>query len=646
MPSRRRSQSAVVGAAIFVLIALIVAGIFTYLYAEFTRASSLSSARETALSQAYELRRDLSGYYYVQGGKLYIYVSSRYPQAAQIEYMLVLFSNGSYRLVGPGDLVNTSSGQAALPLALGYGSATAMWLAVSGQVAGVSVVVQSGDVVTTVPLPAQTYLGYYGYYTGYSASPPPPNASYATVTFLNGTSSNMTVECYAPIVVFNNATAQDQAGLQLNLTINLTNSLVERCGRPATIKVSRTQLVEIPLGNGAFAVWTGTRWQLLPAWIESFNSTALHVWVRLPAVLDPKSKYTIYLLFLNETDLGSTNWGVNGYYVGSEAYDNIGYVMEKGLLYQVYNTNGTLFERWKSSYSSFYSYCYSKKNPYPTYSYVGLASFVYGLPLASSGSFNYTSGAVYCLSYTKSGSTYIFAVNGVYYLSSKFWALFITTGPPQVSYTISSITSHLISVAIDFGYGSFASYAPPYTPWPYGLGPYTNVTSWLLKAVGWLSVSSTSSSIDASIYTDDGGLLAVRPSPAWGPFTNWLDYSLPLPQGWLPYQNATVAGWAVDNDSNTNYAPDPVFNYTSLFSPSHPILPTVGDYRVVVEYFNDYGANSILVVSQYTPSSVSSSNVIAWYAPLFPASGQYPLVNSTVPDLLLGPQASQGWVVG
>jgi len=100
----------------------------------------------------------------------------------------------------------------------------------------------------------------------------------------------------------------------------------------------------VPLANVLFAYWTGTQWDPLNGWIESFNSSAATVWVRLDRQILPYSTLTIYMLFVNATTLGTTSWGVNSYYTQNLSLDNIGYVMQGGVLYQVYiDANGSLY---------------------------------------------------------------------------------------------------------------------------------------------------------------------------------------------------------------------------------------------------------------------------------------------------------------
>jgi len=102
--------------------------------------------------------------------------------------------------------------------------------------------------------------------------------------------------------------------------------------------------VNVPLANVLFAYWTGTQWDPLNGWIESFNSSAATVWVRLDRQILPYNTLTIYMLFVNDTTLGTTSWGVNSYYTQNLSLDNIGYVMQGGVLYQVYiDANGSLY---------------------------------------------------------------------------------------------------------------------------------------------------------------------------------------------------------------------------------------------------------------------------------------------------------------
>jgi hypothetical protein len=202
-----------------------------------------------------------------------------------------------------------------------------------------------------------------------------------------------------PIILYNPTSLPTPVGLTINLTINLNNAMVKNYSQTYSVNG-----VNVPLANVLFAYWTGTQWDPLNGWIESFNSSAATVWVRLDRQILPYNTLTIYMLFVNATTLGTTSWGVNSYYTQNLSLDNIGYVMQSGVLYQVYvDENETLFDSvyswWRSGGQVLADYCSDNyQGTMVGFSYGGLAGFLYSLPLYDVTS-NFSASYGYCVVY-------------------------------------------------------------------------------------------------------------------------------------------------------------------------------------------------------------------------------------------------------
>jgi len=123
-------------------------------------------------------------------------------------------------------------------------------------------------------------------------------------------------------------------------------------------------------------------------------------------------------------------------------------------------------------------------------------------------------------------------------------------------------------------------------------------------------------------------------SPGGGNFTNWL--------GAYTRSNAILPIWTDDlwSEDYRSYA-----NPVTFEAPLSSLVNKAGDYRVVIEYFQDIGTDTYFAV--FVPNPSMAANLM-WYAPLFPPGGSYPYAFAPLaPGLLLGPPAPvQGWIVG
>ncbi|ESQ23766.1 MAG: hypothetical protein MGAcid_05360, partial [uncultured Acidilobus sp. MG] len=331
--------------------------------------------------------------------------------------------------------------------------------------------------------------------------------------------------------------------MTINLTINLNNAMVKKYSNSTTYSVNG---VNVPLANVLFAYWTGTQWDPLNGWIESFNSSAATVWVRLDRQILPYSTLTIYMLFVNATTLGTTSWGVNSYYTQNLSLDNIGYVMQGGVLYQVYiDANGSLYNSGggksggvgKTLSQSCNNLWNKGKSNYIMVglTYSGLGGFLYNLPLygvsraftSSNGTcvFAYKnateSGSQLYYYYSPTNPTLTFINNQ----TGTYGGLFLPYGEPQLATPANepvlargNKSSSLVSgydVLFNYEQGSIGG-----NPWPYGLSSAQVNLTWLVKGLGWIQLNSTN--VNLSVTTDDGTMVLLGTSPGGGNFTNWL----------------------------------------------------------------------------------------------------------------------------
>jgi hypothetical protein len=460
-----------------------------------------------------------------------------------------------------------------------------------------------------------------------------------------------------PIILYNPTNLPTPVGLTINLTINLNNAMVKNYSMTYSVNG-----VNVPLANVLFAYWTGTQWDPLYGWIESFNSSAATVWVRLDRQILPYNTLTIYMLFVNDTTLGTTSWGVNSYYTQDLSLDNIGYVMQGGVLYQVYiDANGSLYnsgggksggvgktlsqschQQWNSSRNSNYLMV--------GLTYTGLGGFLYNLPLYGvSRAFTSSNGA--CVfaykNATKSGSPlyyYYSPTNPTLTFNNvptgTYGGLFLPYGEPQLATPANEpvLASTLSGKSLVSGYDVLFNYEQGFiggNPWPYGLSSAQVNLTWLVKGLGWIQLTSTN--VNLSVTTDDGTMVLLGTSPGGGNFTNWLG-AYTRSSAILPIWAEDF--WAEDHPNSPKYA-DPV----TFEAPLSSLINKAGDYRVVIEYFQDIGGDTYFAV--FVPNPSMAANLM-WYAPVFPPGGSYPYAFAPLaPGLLLGPPAPvQGWIVG
>jgi len=414
--------------------------------------------------------------------------------------------------------------------------------------------------------------------------------------------------------------------------------------------------VNVPLANVLFAYWTGTQWDPLYGWIESFNSSAATVWVRLDRQILPYNTLTIYMLFVNDTTLGTTSWGVNSYYTQNLSLDNIGYVMQGGVLYQVYiDANGSLYNSGggksggvgKTLSQSCNNLWNKGKSNYIMVglTYSGLGGFLYNLPLygvsraftSSNGTcvFAYKnateSGSQLYYYYSPTNPTLTFINNQ----TGTYGGLFLPYGEPQLATPANepvlargNKSSSLVSgydVLFNYGQGFIGG-----NPWPYGLSSAQVNLTWLVKGLGWVQLSSAN--VNLSVTTDDGTMVLLGTSPGGGNFTNWL--------GAYTRSKAILPIWIEDYPHDPSYTGPVTFE-----APLSSLINKAGDYRVVIEYFQDVGNKTYFAVFVSNPSMAAN---LMWYAPVFPPGGSYPYAFAPLaPGLLLGPPAPvQGWIVG
>jgi hypothetical protein len=685
----RRSQSAIVGALIIAIVMFASLATALYLMNQYSVYSRLSSERSQVLSEAAELQRTANVYWYSSptptGTNVTITLSSGYPHAYEVTGIVLRLSDGSLLSYGPGAYpgflsVTTASGsQYWLPASSPAGGSVTITLSFRQpvQVQAVSLVLQSGDAVAAVAASPYSYLlaqQQGGSSASGSINVNPYNQSSllpligtligADKIAVVGASRKIAVPIVykvlnlTPIILYNPTNLPTPADLTVNLTVNLNNAMVKKYSTTYSVNG-----VNVPLANVLFAYWTGTQWDPLYGWIESFNSSAATIWVRLDRQILPYNNLTIYMLFVNGTALGTTSWGVNSYYTQNLSLDNIGYVMQRGVLYQVYvDENGTLFDSvvvneygwWRSGGHVLADYCSDHyQGTMVGFSYGGLAGFLYSLPLYDVTS-NFSASYGYCVVYNgpsqepmlyyspqnPSITYYNYSAEEVYngFSAAKDVIVqpvlangtFISYGEPSVAVPSDEPVYDWQNYLIE-GYDVIFNYQNEFIggqPWPYGLYEAQHEISWLVKGVGWAQVINPNVTIATT--TDDGTLILLKNSPGGGSFTSWLGSS------WRKYELLPV--WATDY---YDYWKSPV----TFEVPLNSILTRIGDYRVEVLYYQDVGTDTYFVV--FVPSS-SMAPYLIWYAPVFPPGGSYPYAFAPLaPGLLLGPSAPvQGWIVG
>ncbi len=673
----RRSQSAIVGALIIAIVMFASLATALYLMNQYSVYSRLSSERSQMLSEAAELQRTANAYWYSSptptGTNVTITLSSGYPYAYEVTGIVLRLSNGTLLSYGPGaypgflSVVTASGSQYWLPASSPAGGSVTITLSFRQpvQVQAASLVLQSGDAVAASP---------YSYYLlaqqqgGSSASGSinvnPYNQS--SLLPLIGTligadkiavvrpSQKIAVPVVykilnlTPIILYNPTNLPTPDGLTVNLTINLNNVMVKKYSTTYSVNG-----VNVPLANVLFAYWTGTQWDPLYGWIESFNSSAATVWVRLDRQILPYNNLIIFMLFVNGTTLGTTSWGVNSYYTQNSSLDNIGYVMQGGVLYQVYiDANGSLYNSGGGVVGkALPSFCKalwnSNKYALVGLAYNGLGRFLYNLPLYGvSGAF--TNNTIICVlvykNATASGSKLYYyysptnptlSFNNTHTCKGTYGGLFLPYGEPQLATPANEpvLATGNKSSSLVSGYDVLFNYEQGFiggNPWPYGLSLAQVNLTWLVKGLGWVQLNSTN--VNLSVTTDDGTMVLLGTSPGGGNFTNWL--------GAYTKSNAILPIWAEDYPNSPSYA-----NPVTFEAPLSSLVNKAGDYRVVIEYFQDIGGDTYFAVFVPTPSMAAN---LMWYAPVFPPGGSYPYAFAPLaPGLLLGPPAPvQGWIVG
>ncbi|NAZ31818.1 MAG: hypothetical protein GU352_03830 [Acidilobus sp.] len=710
----RRSQSAIVGALIIAIVMFASLATALYLMNQYGVYSRLSSERSQVLSEAAELQKTANVYWYSSptpnGTNVTITLSSGYPYAYEVTGIVLRLSNGTLLSYGPGaypgflSVVTASGSQYWLPASSPAGGSVTITLSFRQpvQVQAVSLVLQSGDAVAAVAASSYSYLlagsGSINVnpYNQSSLSPLIGTLIGADKIAVVGASRKIAVPVVykilnlTPIILYNPTNLPTPAGLTVNLTINLNNAMVKKYSTTYSVNG-----VNVPLANVLFAYWTGTQWDPLYGWIESFNSSAATVWVRLDRQILPYNNLTIYMLFVNDTTLGTTSWGVNSYYTQDLSLDNIGYVMQGGVLYQVYiDANGSLYNSGGGKSGgvgkgggggksggvgegggggksggvgegggggksggvgeTLSQYCTklwnsSSKSNYLMVglTYSGLGGFLYNLPLYGVSRAFTSSNGTCVFAYnnaTESGSPLYYyysptnptlSFNNTYTCKGTYGGLFLPYGEPQLATPAnepvlarSNKSGSLVSgydVLFNYGQGSIGG-----NPWPYGLSSAQVNQTWLVKGLGWVQLSSTN--VNLSVTTDDGTMVLLGTSPGGGNFTNWL--------GAYTRSSAILPIWIEDYPNDPSYTGPVTFE-----APLGSLVNKAGDYRVVIEYFQDIGSETYFAV--FVPNPSMAANLM-WYAPVFPPGGSYPYAFAPLaPGLLLGPPAPvQGWIVG
>jgi hypothetical protein len=675
----RRSQSAIVGALIIAIVMFASLATALYLMNQYSVYSRLSSERSQMLSEAAELQRTANAYWYSSptstGTNVTITLSSGYPYAYEVTGIVLRLSNGTLLSYGPGaypgflSVVTASGSQYWLPASSPAGGSVTITLSFRQpvQVQAASLVLQSGDAVAAVAASPYSYYLLAQQQGGSSASGSinvnPYNQSSllpligtligADKIAVVGASRKIAVPTVykilnlTPIILYNPTNLPTPAGLTINLTINLNNAMVKKYSTTYSVNG-----VNVPLANVLFAYWTGTQWDPLYGWIESFNSSAATVWVRLDRQILPYNNLTIYMLFVNGTTLGTTSWGVNSYYTQNLSLDNIGYVMQGGVLYQVYiDANGSLYNSGGGVGKSLSQSCNNLWNKGKSnylmvgLTYSGLGGFLYNLPLYGvSRAFTSSNGTCFFAykNITESGSQLYYyysptnpTLTFINVQIGTYGGLFLPYGEPQLATPANEpvLASTLSGASLVSGYDVLFNYEQGFiggNPWPYGLSSAQVNLTWLVKGLGWVQLSSTN--VNLSVTTDDGTMVLLGTSPGGGNFTNWL--------GAYTRSNAILPIWAEDYPNSPSYA-----NPVTFEAPLGSLVNKAGDYRVVIEYFQDIGGDTYFAV--FVPNPSMAANLM-WYAPVFPPGGSYPYAFAPLaPGLLLGPPAPvQGWIVG
>ncbi|MCL4376387.1 hypothetical protein M1558_02760 [Candidatus Parvarchaeota archaeon] len=297
------------------------------------------------------------------------------------------------------------------------------------------------------------------------------------------------------------------------------------------------------LTNIMFTYKNGT---VIPSWVESGNSNTSSdtiYWLRIGGIAG-KSGITIDMIF-NQTLITYSN-NFNNRTTGEAPqlspiygeYDDIGNVMNKGLEYQIYfDSSGT----------------------------------------CDSGSYQ--------------NNVYAAALNNGVTISSC--AAMSSSTPPFYtpvlgsSQDVDGTTESNVVINYQEGYSGGSAYPNP---------PVSNTAnSWIIKAIGWAEVNSSTS---FSVGSDDGIALGYSTSAYGGNGEYWL--------GGTSNPNNLVSEW-----------------HTEGFTAYSGTISNIGTQRIELDYFEDGGG-------AYT--ALWSNNPIDYYSPSAPPNGVMPtnLINSTL----------------
>ncbi|MFP3279062.1 MAG: DUF2341 domain-containing protein [Candidatus Micrarchaeota archaeon] len=343
-------------------------------------------------------------------------------------------------------------------------------------------------------------------------------ASSGVATFSQPTSIPSGIVAYVPITLTNSQSSATPSPFQQMIQINEGNyaNYIAYNGN---------------IANFEFYTQSG---QILPAWIESNNSGTLTVWVKLPNGIPASSSLTIYLGFASKTTNLLSNSGTTGIGEASQLslsygqYDDIGSVMNSGLLYQIWGWGG------------------SGMQP---------QSELYQATMSPSSSFTF-------------GSTTATASSTLY-----------TTPSPGTTQNVDGTNQN--NVIINYQ-NSYSGGAPPPNP------PVSNQNYWLVKAIGFISYTSGTTLYGIA---DDGiGLGYYNGAPC--SFTSWLcGTSNPnnIINEWIAEGATTYSGtisssgdYPIELDFENQGGPGYIGMWSSstlnYYSPSYPpngVMPSV-----------------------------------------------------------------------
>ena len=659
MARERRSQSAIVGAVIIALI--MFASLLTALYImnEYGSYAKTSYEKSTIMAQALELQRSTVATfsYNSSTGRVEITVSSGFPYSYEIYAVILVLSNGQVEVLGPGSypgslsVVTPYGSQDWLPASAPAGGGLTIYVYTRQDVKAVSLVVQSGNAVTSVPAVSFTTQGTY-----YSSPPStPPNTNSTGNNYVGSTLLGRKVTCQVNITLYNPAPLA-VTDFTINLTINLTNYLVRLCEN----FTSAPSGALVPLSNLIFAYKTSKGLEPMYTWIEAYNSSVADVWVRVPPtlIIYPHSYQTIYMLFLNTSLLGSGYLGVNSYYTGDPSYDNIGDVMARGLLVQVYNDTSSPPSIFVNSAGMQDALWNMSQSGCTLVSPMSLFSWLYQLPISNVAE-NFSTNYLWCINLGEEWPLPQSA-NGTF---STVLASPINSGYQNYANVIVGYGGQIQGADVLFNYSSEPNGT---TDWPGGVSPLTG--NFVMKAVGWFSISQWPSSNGGganylAVSADDYGAVLISPSVVTWNVLSYTDWIPGVPGSQLRFYDSNASAWGSEVESQYGYysiVDYPPYEY-AVNTAEAPLTATnftgtghLGDYRVVTVYaqvnpgnssgFVPYDADSYMAVflfhgngnSKPSPQAFPAGD-FAWYSPMYPQDGVMPYLYCSVPDLLVLP---------